>query len=64
MADEGANALNLSRENLNIVEDCSLVSGSQADIGDWQLHLKSMVSLHGNSARLKIIFSAARTEIM
>jgi len=45
MADEGANALNLSRENMNILEDSSLVSGSRADIGNWQLHLKSMVML-------------------
>ncbi|KAL9328876.1 hypothetical protein ACSQ67_003879 [Phaseolus vulgaris] len=45
MADEGANALNLSRENMNILEDSSLVSGSRADIGNWQLHLKSMDDL-------------------
>lgn len=45
MADEGANALNLSRENLNILEDSLLASGSHADTGDWQLHLKSMVML-------------------
>jgi len=45
IADEGANALNLSRQNLNTLEDSLLASGSHADIGDWQLHLKSMVML-------------------
>ncbi|KAK8472312.1 hypothetical protein PHAVU_002G174901 [Phaseolus vulgaris] len=55
MADEGANALNLSRENMNILEDSSLVSGSRADIGNWQLHLKSMV-IGGFSFTTDIIF--------
>ncbi|XP_027343269.1 mannosyl-oligosaccharide glucosidase GCS1-like [Abrus precatorius] len=41
LADEGGNVLNLSREKLNIHEDSLLASGSRADIGDWQLHLKS-----------------------
>ncbi|QCD83381.1 mannosyl-oligosaccharide glucosidase [Vigna unguiculata] len=45
IADEGANALNLSRQNLNTLEDSLLASGSHADIGDWQLHLKSMDDL-------------------
>ncbi|RDX71339.1 Mannosyl-oligosaccharide glucosidase GCS1 [Mucuna pruriens] len=41
LADEAGNALDVSRENLNIHEDSLLASGSRADIGDWQLHLKS-----------------------
>lgn len=41
LADEAGNALDVSRENLNIHEDSLLASGSGADIGDWQLHLKS-----------------------
>ncbi|KAL2343448.1 hypothetical protein Fmac_004733 [Flemingia macrophylla] len=41
LADEGGNALNLSTKNLNIRGDSLLASGSRADIGDWQLHLKS-----------------------
>ncbi|KAK7359395.1 hypothetical protein VNO77_01353 [Canavalia gladiata] len=41
LADEGGDTLNLSRENLNIHQDSLLASGSRADIGDWQLHLKS-----------------------
>nr|KYP52955.1 Mannosyl-oligosaccharide glucosidase [Cajanus cajan] len=45
LADEGGNALNLSRKNLNIRGDSLLASGSRADIGDWQLHLKSMDDL-------------------
>ncbi|TKY59878.1 Mannosyl-oligosaccharide glucosidase GCS1 [Spatholobus suberectus] len=45
LADEGGNALDVSREKLNIHEDSLLASGSQADIGDWQLHLKSMDDL-------------------
>lgn len=48
LADEGGNVLDLSRENLNIHGDSLLASGSRMDIGDWQLHLKSMVML-GNS---------------
>ena len=43
LADEAGNALDVSRENLNIHEDSLLASGSRADIGDWQLHLKSTV---------------------
>ncbi|XP_027344066.1 mannosyl-oligosaccharide glucosidase GCS1 isoform X2 [Abrus precatorius] len=41
LADEGDYALDVSRENLNVHEDSLLASGSRADIGDWQLHLKS-----------------------
>ncbi|CAL0329724.1 unnamed protein product [Lupinus luteus] len=45
LADEGGNVLDLSRENLNIHGDSLLASGSRTDIGDWQLHLKSMDNL-------------------
>ena len=45
LADEAGNALDVSRENLNIHEDSLLASGSGADIGDWQLHLKSKVMI-------------------
>ncbi|KAJ1407359.1 Six-hairpin glycosidase superfamily [Sesbania bispinosa] len=45
LADESGNALDVSRENLNIHEDSLLASGSRTDIGDWQLHLKSMDNL-------------------
>lgn len=43
LADESGNVLSLSREYLNNREDSLLASGSRIDIGDWQLHLKSMV---------------------
>jgi len=43
LADEAGNALDVSRENLNIHEDSLLATGSRGDIGDWKLHLKSMV---------------------
>ncbi|KAE9601107.1 putative glycosidase [Lupinus albus] len=48
LADEGGNVLDISRENFNAHESSLLVSGSRPDIGDWQLHLKSMddVELH------------------
>ncbi|KAL9328875.1 hypothetical protein ACSQ67_003878 [Phaseolus vulgaris] len=45
LADEADNALDVSRENLNIHEDSLLASGTREDIGDWQLHLKSMDDL-------------------
>ncbi|KAK7368446.1 hypothetical protein VNO80_10472 [Phaseolus coccineus] len=45
LADEAGNALDVSRENLNIHEDSLLASGTREDIGDWQLHLKSMDDL-------------------
>lgn len=41
LADEGGNVLDVTQENLNIRENSLLASGSQTDIGDWQLHLKS-----------------------
>ncbi|KAK7260826.1 hypothetical protein RIF29_27124 [Crotalaria pallida] len=45
LADEGGNALDV---NLNAHKGSLLASGSRSDIGDWQLHLKSMddVELH------------------
>ncbi|CAL0329723.1 unnamed protein product [Lupinus luteus] len=42
LADEGGNVLDISRENLNTQKGSLLASGSRPDIGDWQLHLKSM----------------------
>ncbi|KAF7813611.1 mannosyl-oligosaccharide glucosidase GCS1-like [Senna tora] len=42
LADEGGNVLNLNRDYVNNHDDSLLASGSRADIGDWQLHLKSM----------------------
>ncbi|CAL5214030.1 unnamed protein product [Lathyrus oleraceus] len=41
LADEGGNVLDVTQDNLNIRENSLLASGSQTDIGDWQLHLKS-----------------------
>ncbi|GAV87816.1 Glyco_hydro_63 domain-containing protein [Cephalotus follicularis] len=45
LADESGNAVSLGRDIIDIVEDSLLASGSQLDIGDWQLHLKSMDNL-------------------
>lgn len=45
LADEAGNAVDVSRENLNIHEDSLLASGSHEDIGDWQLHLQSAVMM-------------------
>lgn len=45
LADEGGNVLDVTQENLNIRENSLLASGSQTDIGDWQLYLKSPVML-------------------
>ncbi|KAL5055445.1 hypothetical protein RYX36_036127 [Vicia faba] len=54
LADEGGNVLDVSQENLNIHENSLLASGSQTDIGDWQLHLKS-------TDDLKLHYSGFRT---
>ncbi|BAT74349.1 hypothetical protein VIGAN_01200000 [Vigna angularis var. angularis] len=45
LADEAGNALDVSREKLNIHEDSLLATGTRGDIGDWQLHFKSMDDL-------------------
>lgn len=45
LADEGGNVLSVSGDYLNNHEDSLMTSGSRTDIGDWQLHLKSMVML-------------------
>ncbi|CAJ2677592.1 unnamed protein product [Trifolium pratense] len=45
LADEGGNVLDVGSEKLNIRESSLLASGSRTDIGDWQLHLKSMDDL-------------------
>lgn len=45
LADEGGNVLSVSGDYLNSHEDSLIASGSRTDIGDWQLHLKSMVML-------------------
>lgn len=45
VADEDGNALSLSRDNLDIRANSLLASGSRVDVGDWQLHLKSMDNL-------------------
>ncbi|WVZ23581.1 hypothetical protein V8G54_002125 [Vigna mungo] len=45
LADEAGNALDVSREKLNIHEDTLLATGTRGDIGDWQLHFKSMDDL-------------------
>lgn len=45
LADEDGSALGLGTEILDINKNSLLASGSRLDIGDWQLHLKSMVIL-------------------
>lgn len=54
LADEGGDALHLSKQKLNIHKDSLLASGSRTDIGDWQLHLKSTVML-GNGVMVKCL---------
>lgn len=43
VADEGGNALSLGRGVTGTRENSVLAAGTQADVGGWQLHLKSMV---------------------
>ncbi|XP_028772194.1 mannosyl-oligosaccharide glucosidase GCS1 [Neltuma alba] len=45
LADEGGHVLSVSGDYLNNHEDSIIASGSRTDIGDWQLHLKSMDGL-------------------
>lgn len=45
MADEEGNTLSLGRDTINIQESSLLAKGSRRDVGDWQLHLGSQVSL-------------------
>ncbi|KAG2320782.1 hypothetical protein Bca52824_013995 [Brassica carinata] len=41
IADEGGNVLNLGKDVLDLEESSLLASGSRADVGKWQMHLKS-----------------------
>ncbi|KAK1380548.1 hypothetical protein POM88_027292 [Heracleum sosnowskyi] len=43
LADEGNNALSLGRGVADVHESSILASGSREDVGNWQLHLKSVV---------------------
>ncbi|CAN8304148.1 unnamed protein product [Cochlearia groenlandica] len=40
LADEGGNVLNLGKDMSEIKESSVLASGSRADVGNWQMHLK------------------------
>lgn len=48
LADEDGSALGLGTEILDINKNSLLASGSRLDIGDWQLHLKSMNNLEAH----------------
>ncbi|CDY15728.1 BnaA07g08990D [Brassica napus] len=41
LADEGGNVLKLGKNVLDLKESSLLASGSRADVGKWQMHLKS-----------------------
>ncbi|KAJ0235419.1 hypothetical protein HA466_0266020 [Hirschfeldia incana] len=41
IADEGGNVLNLGKDVLDLEDSSLLASGSHADLGTWQMHLKS-----------------------
>ncbi|KAF2550316.1 hypothetical protein F2Q68_00035109 [Brassica cretica] len=41
LTDEGGNVLNLGKNVLDLKESSVLASGSRADVGKWQMHLKS-----------------------
>ncbi|KAK1403205.1 Mannosyl-oligosaccharide glucosidase [Heracleum sosnowskyi] len=45
LADEGNNALSLGRGVVDVHESSILASGSREDVGNWQLHLKSVNDL-------------------
>lgn len=44
LADEGGNAVNLGKGVLELKESSLLASSSRADVGNWQMHLKSQVT--------------------
>ena len=43
LADEEGNALSLNGDVLDIRENSLLAYGLRMDVGDWQLHLESVV---------------------
>lgn len=45
IADEDGNALSLSKNKIDIQESSLLAFGSRLDVGDWQLHLESKVTV-------------------
>ncbi|GFS33838.1 glucosidase 1 [Actinidia rufa] len=45
LADEGGNALSLSRDHLDVRDNSLLTFGSRKDVGSWHLHLISMDDL-------------------
>lgn len=44
LTDEGGNVLNLGKNVLDLKESSVLASGSRADVGNWQMHLRSEVT--------------------
>lgn len=48
VADEGGAAIDLGGDVMNIRDDSILAFGSRDDVGNWQLHLGSKVSLFMN----------------
>ncbi|XP_076909251.1 mannosyl-oligosaccharide glucosidase GCS1-like [Bidens hawaiensis] len=53
VADEGQNALSLGRSVSDIYEKSLLAFGSRADVGDWELHLKSTDNFEVHHVGLK-----------
>ncbi|KNA17577.1 hypothetical protein SOVF_078130 [Spinacia oleracea] len=53
MADEGGHTISLNRDVLDIRESSLLASGSQKDVGGWQLHLESADNLEIHYAGFK-----------
>ncbi|XP_006415793.2 alpha-glucosidase 2 isoform X2 [Eutrema salsugineum] len=45
LADEGGNGMNLGKDVFEFKESSLLASGSSADVGKWQMHLKSQNNL-------------------
>ncbi|KAL8201349.1 hypothetical protein R6Q57_012688 [Mikania cordata] len=53
IADEGQNAISLGRSVSEIYEKSLLAYGSRADVGGWELHLKSMDNFEVHHVGLK-----------
>lgn len=55
VADEDGHSLSLGGDSLDIHESSLLASGSRMDVGRWQLHLKSLVSITETIALLILL---------
>lgn len=64
MADEGGNSLSIGREELRFHEDTLLAFGSHKDVGDWEVHLKSLDNVDIHYAGFRTLHMHNLTELV